>query len=202
MKNLGLLLLGALILSACGQSAGSPGTGSGRPELPTGIEVRFPAAPANAYLNLMTESGNSIYQLSVPEKATSIPVDSTKWVTQSANAVAIENYLPANATAKPAETKVVFLHWMMWRDANQNGKMDAGEQLDLMTHDRVVYAAQAVTAEYTTNNIHQLWSFRAGWSRAGHYVYLPIGAAYFERRFESSLPERYELHVPTPESSQ
>ena len=69
------LLLGAL-LSACGQSSNAA-TG-GRPELPTDSEVRHPAAPkgASVFLNLLTDAGESLYQVSVAADATATKVES------------------------------------------------------------------------------------------------------------------------------
>ncbi|WP_415787809.1 hypothetical protein [Deinococcus saxicola] len=43
------------------------------------MEVRFPAAPANAYLSLLTGDGRSLYQSSVPAGATSTEVDPARW---------------------------------------------------------------------------------------------------------------------------
>ncbi len=205
MKRLTLVpLLGALALSACG-SSGSPAGGSSRPDLPTGVEVRFPAAPVGALLSLQDDAGVSVYQLAVAQGKTSTDVDPTKWASQSANAQEVNALLPADykgSVVSAVGAKVLLLHWVMWQDANQNGKQDAGEALDLMTHDRVAYASGAVKVELTTGNIHQVWNFKAGWSRAAHYVYLPTGSDTYERRLESNALQRYELHVPTPVTSQ
>lgn len=197
-----LLLLGLPLLAACG--AANPGSGSGRPDLPTGIEVRFPAAPANAYLSLLTEEGKSIYQLSVPAGQTSIEVDSVHWQEQSAAAQPVEAFLPAgvSATVTPVDAKVNLLHWSMWQDKNANGTRDDGETLDLMTHDRVAYASQAVKVDFTAASMHQVWNLAQGWSRAEHYVYLPTGSTTYQRQFSTNPVERYELHVTTPVTSQ
>lgn len=201
---LGLLPLG---LIACGAATtGTPD--GGRPPLPTGAEVRFPAAPANAYLTLLTEGGQSVYQISVGVGKTSAEVDPARWTATSAQAVAVETLIPAGTTAAPtvsaAGTKVLLLHWMMWRDANTNGTRDAGEELALLSHDRVAYASADVTVDFTTTtpNMHQTWTLKSGWSRAEHYVYLPRDTATYQRTLSSSSLNRTTLHLPTPVTSQ
>ncbi|RJF72555.1 hypothetical protein D3875_14395 [Deinococcus cavernae] len=203
MKRFVPLLLGALLLGACSQSPG--GTGSGRPELSSGIEVRFPAAPSSAYLSLLTGSGESVYQVAVPAGATSVAVDGSKWGAQAANAESILEFLPAealNVSVNAAGIKANFLHWVMWQDKNSDGKLTAGEALDLMTHDRVAYVSQDAEVKFSTPSMNQVWKLKQGWSRAEHYVYLPTGSATYQRRLESSGVQRYELHLPTPVTSQ
>lgn len=196
-------LLGALTLSACASGGADVPQGSERPNLPTGVEVRFPAAPANAYLSLQNDAGQSVYQIGVEQGKTSAAVDPDKWAAQSAAAKDLSTLLPeASATIDPSGVKAVLLHWVMWQDANQNGKQDEGEALDLMTHDRVAYASAAVRVEVQGATMHELWKLKAGWSRAEHYVYLPKGKTVYERRFESNGLQRYELHLPTPVTSQ
>lgn len=202
MKRALFLIPGVVLLASCAQTASDGG--SARPNLPTGIEVRFPAAPANAYLSLLTEANESVYQVSVPAGSTAVAVDSTKWAAQSANAQAVGVFLPNQAVASVStlDAKINLLHWVMWQDKNTDGKMEAGEALDLMTHDRVAYASQAVTVEFTMNQIHEVWKLTQGWGRAEHYVYLPLDASTYERRLSSNPLQRYELHVETPLTSQ
>lgn len=203
MKHTLLLLLGGILLASCSQS--NAGDGSSRPPLPTGISVRFPAAPANAYLSLLTEGGESVYQLPVPAGQTSIAVDSTKWAAQSANALPILDFLPGNASAAGVNAegiKANLLHWVMWQDKNTNGTRDDSETLDLMSHDRVVYASQDAELKFSTPNMNQVWNFKQGWSRAEHYVYLPNGSNIYERRLSTAALQRYDLHVATPITSQ
>jgi hypothetical protein len=203
MGMLGLLSVGLMACSAA--SNASPG---GRPPLPTGAEVRFPAAPANAYLNLLTDSGTSVYQISVPVGNTSVAVDPAQWTATSSQAVPVETLLPAGVvgtpTVSPAGTKVLLLHWLMWHDKNTNGTRDAGEDLALLSHDRVAYASAAVTVDFTTvtPDMHQTWTLGAGWSRAEHYVFLPRGTTTYQRTLSSSAVYRTTLHLPTPEISQ
>lgn len=207
------LILPALLvaaLTACGAAPSSP-TG-GRPELPSGVEVRFPAAPAGApvYLNLMTETGESVYQKAVPTGATSVGVDSAAWTGKTSLlglARPLDSWLPEGAVTAPIvapDTPLLFLHWLMWQDKNSNGTREDGETLSLMTHDRVVYAQQAVGVNFATAepDMQQHWEFRAGWGRAQHYVYLPLNSATYRRQLESAGLERYTLHVPTPLTSQ
>ena len=200
--TLGPLTLGAVLLAAC--SAANPG--GERPPLPSGIEVRFPAAPANAFLSLLDESGKTVYQLAVPAGKTSIGVDAAGWATttQEASATDPKTYAPQDALlhVSSADLKIVLLHWVMWQDKNTNGQLDSGEQLDLMTHDRVTYANQTGDVHFTAGNMYQSWKFTQGWSRAEHYVYLPKNSATYQRSLTSSGLERYELHVSTPVTSQ
>lgn len=197
-----LTLLGGALLASC---ASNSGDGSSRPQLPSGISVRFPAAPANAYLSLLTDADESVYQLAVPAGSTSIAVDSSKWAAQSAKAKPILDFLPENAGPagiSVADVKANLLHWVMWQDKNTNGKRDTGETLDLMTHDRVAYASQAVEVKFSTPNMTQVWKLNEGWSRAEHYVYLPKGSSTYQRTLSSAGLQRYDLHVSTPVTSQ
>ncbi len=207
MNRLSLIALTGLglALSACGAS--SPAApGSGRPPLPTGVEVRFPAAPAGAYLSLLTADGAGVYQLSVPAGRTSVEVDPGRWAAQSSRAVPVAQLIPDGASnvSVPAGAKAVFLHWVMWQDRNANGTRDDGETLDLMTHDRVAYASQDLSVNFTTAtpDMRQTWTLTAGWSRAGHYVYLPRETPTYLRSLESEPLGRYTLHVETPVTSQ
>ncbi|MPY66669.1 hypothetical protein F8S09_08175 [Deinococcus sp. SDU3-2] len=202
-----LLLLSLLALTACGAGPSSP-TG-GRPELPTGVEVRHPAAPAGTtvYLNLLTESGESVYQQAVTAGATRTEVNPALWREQSGRARPIEDWLPEGADdlqVSAPGTPVLLLHWVMWQDRDGNGQRAAGETLDLMTHDRAVYAEKAVTVTFKTAapDMRQQWQFAAGWSRAEHYVYLPSGQSTYRRSLQTQGLGRYELHVPTPITSQ
>lgn len=200
---LGVLPLG---LMACGAaSTASPG---GRPALPTGAEVRFPAAPTGAYLNLLTDAGLSVYQISVSAASTSAEVDPAKWVATSSQAVAVETLIPTGTVGTPTVsapgTKVLLLHWLMWQDKNTNGTRDAGEDLALLSHDRVAYAGAAVTVDFTTAtpDMHEKWTLSAGWSRAEHYVFLPSNTATYQRTLSSNTLNRTTLHLPTPVTSQ
>lgn len=207
MRGLPLLaLLGAL--SACGNSSSPTG---GRPALPSGVEVRYPAAPSGAsvYLNLLTESGESVFQQAVTAGSTSTPinVDAASWQNRASLAEPVESLLPADAAEVQVSapgTRVLLLRWLMWQDGNSNGTRDPGEALDLMTHDRVVYAGGPVTVAFTTAEpkMIQRWQLGQGWGRAEHYVYLPLGEGTYRRSLESQGLQRYELHVPTPITSQ
>ncbi|GGS11410.1 hypothetical protein [Deinococcus sedimenti] len=199
------ILLGAA-LTACGAPSSPADPTGGRPPLPSGVEVRFPAAPANAYLSLVTAQGESVYQVAVPVGKTATDVDPLKWMTQSARAVDATTLIPAGAsvTVQPVNAKVLLLEWLMWQDRNANGTLDVGEALPLMTHDRVAYASGPVTAEFTTvtPNMRQRWMLAQGWSRAEHYVYLPLGSATYQRSLSTATIQRYTLHEPTPLTSQ
>lgn len=205
MKRAVPLLLLGLALTACG--AASPGGTGGRPPLPTGVEVRHPAAPAGTYLNLVTEAGESVYQKAVSTGATRTEVDPAAWQGKATLAQAVEGWIPAGATdvkVSAPGTGVVFLRWLMWQDKDSDGQRDEGETLDLMTHDRVVYAEKAVTVDFKTAapDMVQHWQFAQGWSRAEHYVYLPLNSTAYRRSLETQGLGRYELHVPTPVTSQ
>ncbi|AIZ46135.1 hypothetical protein QR90_15340 [Deinococcus radiopugnans] len=210
MKRLNLIALSGLGLLLASCSAGSPALpDGGRPPLPTGVEVRFPAAPANAYLSLLTEDGQSVYQLSVPAGATRSEVDPDGWKAEEKNAQDVALVLPAGSVTDGAKSnigdaQVCFLRWAMWRDGNTNGKRDDGETLNLMTHDRVAYASQPFTVVFktATPDMQQTWKLKAGWSRAEHYVYLPQGTSTYLRSLESDPVQRYTLHVETPVTSQ
>ncbi|MFN4250911.1 hypothetical protein [Deinococcus sp.] len=195
-------LLGAA-LTACGASSSPTG---GRPPLPSGVEVRFPAAPAGAYLSLVTDGGESVYQLAVPTGKTAVDVDPLKWINQTDRAVDAATLIPAGAsvTVAPAAAKVLLLEWTMWQDRNANGTLDVGETLPLMTHDRVAYASAAVTADFRTPvpDMRQRWNLAQGWTRAEHYVYLPDGSRTYQRSLETAGLQRYTLHEPTPVTSQ
>ena len=203
-----LLALLGLTLSACsGGSGGSPT--ANRPPLPTGVEVRHPAAPSGAsvYLNLLTDAGESVYQKAVTAGSTKTEVDPAAWKARSALAQPIETLLPTGATGVTVSktgVPVLFLRWVMWQDRDGNGQRGDAETMDLMSHDRAVYAAEAVTADFTTvtPKMVQRWQFAPGWSRAEHYVYLPTGEDTYRRSLESSGVQRYELHVTTPVTSQ
>lgn len=125
---------------------------------------------------------------------------------------ALTALLPAGASgvsnSEPA-AQVLLLRWVKWQDSNSNGVRDAGEDLPLMSHDRAVYADTAVKLSFqtATPNMKQSWTFAAGWSRAAHYVYLPEDSAVYQsatyqRRLSSDPVQRYELHEPTPVTSQ
>lgn len=202
-----LLLAGvALMLSACsGGGSGAPDPG-GRPALPTGAEVRFPAAPANAFLSLVAEDGTSPYNVQVAAGATVAEVDPTKLPAKPANTVAVGTLVPAGATEITSTdgAKVLLLKWVMWQDKNNSLTRDPGEELDLMTHDRVAYASvpTKVSFKTATPDMQQTWTLDQGWSRAEHYVYLPRNTTTYKRSLESAALVRYTLHVTTPITSQ
>ncbi len=210
MRRLNVLALAGLGLLLASCSAGSPAApDGGRPPLPTGVEVRFPAAPTNAYLSLLAGDGRSVYQLSVAAGATRTEVNPDSWKAEEKNAQDAALVLPTgivegSLNLNAGDATVLFLRWAMWRDANTNGVRDDGETLNLMTHDRVTYASQPVTATFntTTPDMQQTWNLKAGWSRAEHYVYLPEGSKTYRRSLESSAVQRYTLHVDTPVTSQ
>ncbi|SMB96258.1 hypothetical protein [Deinococcus hopiensis] len=208
MKRAAILTVLGLTLTACaGGSAGSPT--SNRPPLPTGVEVRYPAAPSGAsvYLNLLTDGGESVYQKAVTAGSVKTEVDPVTWKAKSALAAPIEGLIPAgaiNAAVSKLGVPVLLLHWVMWQDRDGNGQRGEGETLDLMSHDRVAYASEAVSADFTTASpkMVQHWQFAQGWGRAEHNVYLPLGDVTYRRTLESSVLQRYELHVATPVTSQ
>ena len=195
----------ALGLSACGQGTADTSV-PGLPPLPTGVEVRFPAAPANTYLSLTTDAGESVYQLPVTAGQTSAAPNPLQWRAASERAVAAETLVPQGVTASlsPGGVKALLLHWVMWQDKNSDGKQDSGEALDLMTHDRVAYASAAlrVTFQTTSPDMTQVWALREGWSRAEHEVYLPLGSQTYRRSLRSADVQQYTLHVTTPITSQ
>jgi hypothetical protein len=209
MKHLQLAAgLLPLLLIACTQGNSSPG--GTLPELPTGAEVCSTAVPGGApvYLSLLTDSGESVYQTTAAAGNTVTPVDPSAWKTKNiGRTVAIETLIPAGATSvnvSTAGTQVLLLHWTMWQDKNTNGKLDDGEALPLLTHDRVAYSERALSVSFQTASpkMVQTWTLSQGWSRAAHYVYRPSdGLDQFQRSLESTLPQRYELHIPTPITS-
>ncbi|GAA4009858.1 hypothetical protein GCM10022631_22940 [Deinococcus rubellus] len=199
------LLLGAL-LSACGQS--SPATG-GRPELPTDSEVRHPAAPKGTpvFLSLLTDANESLYQTSVAADATTTKVDPLALGNKyQGRTVPISAALPEDAVdvkVSDSAAKVLLLHWVMWQDRNSNGQLDDGENLPLLTHDRVVYADRAVSVTFQTltPDMLQSWNFALGWSRAEHFVYQPLTTQTYRRSLTTNGLNRFELHQPTPITS-
>ena len=200
------LLLGAL-LSACGQSSNAA-TG-GRPDLPTDSEVRHPAAPKGApvFLNLLTDANESLYQVSVAADTTSTKVNPLALGDKyQGRTVPISAALPEDAAdvkVSDSAARLLLLHWVMWQDKNSNGQLDGGESLPLLTHDRVVYADRAVnvTFQTLTPDMLQSWNFAAGWSRAEHFVYQPLGTQTFRRSLKTNGLNRFELHLPTPITS-
>ena len=195
----------ALLLAGCGAGTSTsavPATpGGGAPALPTGAEVRHPAAPTGnpVYLNLLSDGGESFYQVAVKAGDTSTAVNPAKWrgtALVPAGANSVSNCEPS--------AQVLLLRWAMWQDTNSNGTRDAGEDLPLMSHDRAAYADKAVTLSFLTAapNMKQTWNFAAGWSRAAHYVYLPDDSSTYQRSLSSDPVQRYELHELTPITSQ
>ena len=203
----------ALLLAGCGSSttpAVAANPGGGAPALPTGAEVRHPAAPGGnpVFLNLLSDAEDSYYQVAVRAGDTSMAVNPVKWRgKETGKTGALTALLPAGASgvsnSEPA-AQVLLLHWVMWQDANSNGARDAGEDLPLMSSDRAVYADKAVTVDFKTASpdMQQHWNFAAGWSRAAHYVYLPEDNSTYQRSLSSDPVQRYELHEPTPITSQ
>lgn len=204
MKRLSMkALLGGVVLTSalvsCGQNGSAPDLG-GLPPLPSGITVRFDAAPANTYLTLSTDedaASKVVYVRAVPTGATSYTPDLNDWKALSKDAQPLS--LPGGQTT-PA---VLFLKWGMFQDKNSNGKPDDGEWLDRMTHDRVAYAEKAFQAEFDSpGNMRQSWTIAAGWSRAEHYVYAPREDKYDYRRLSRSTAAwDFWLHTATPVTS-
>ena len=201
------LLIPALVLAACGAAPSAPD--GGRPPLPTGVEVRFPAAPAGSFLTLVTAQGESVYEVPVPAGTTVLAVNPARWAGASARAQELSTLLPAgmvagSLTQSTPGARVTLLEWLMWRDHNSNGTRDEGEKLALMSHDRVVYSTQAADVSFRSASpeMQQRWTFEAGWSRAEHYVYLPLNSATYQRSLSSAATDRYTLHEPTPVTSQ
>ena len=204
----------ALLLAGCGAGTSTsavPATpGGGAPALPTGAEVRHPAAPTGnpVYLDLLSDGGESFYQVTVKAGDTSTAVNPAKWRGKEVGKTgALTALVPAGASSvsnSESAAQVLLLRWAMWQDANSNGARDAGEDLPLMSHDRAVYADKAVTLSFLTAapNMKQSWNFAAGWSRAAHYVYLPDDSSTYQHSLSSDLVQRYELHEPTPITSQ
>ena len=204
----------ALLLAACGSSTVSAPTaatpGGGAPALPTGAEVRHPAAPTGnpVFLTLLSDSGESFYQVAVKAGDTSTAVNPAKWRGKEVGKTgALTALVPAGASGvsnSEPTAQVLLLRWAMWQDANSNGAREVGEDLPLMSSDRAVYADKAVTLGFQTAapNMKQTWNFAAGWSRAAHYVYLPDDSATYQRSLSSDPVQRYELHEPTPVTSQ
>ena len=204
----------ALLLAGCGTSTSVSGVpsvpGGGAPALPSGAEVRHPAAPTGTpvFLTLLSDSGESFYQVAVEAGATSTEVDPARWRGKSVGkTAALTALLPARASGvsnSEPTAQVLLLRWAMWQDANSNGAREVGEDLPLMSSDRAVYTDKAVTLGFQTTapNMQQTWNFAAGWSRAAHYVYLPDDSATYQRSLSSDPVQRYELHEPTPITSQ
>lgn len=193
------LLGGVLVTSAlvsCAQQGAGPDLG-GLPPLPSGITVRFDAAPANTYLTLSTEGGEVVYQKAVNEGAMSFTPDLNDWRSLSSRAAAIK--LNTGVTTEP----LLFLKWGMFQDKNKSGKPDEGEWLDRMTHDRVAYAEKAFRVEFDTETppMHHVWALSQGWSRAEHYVYRPLGSSTFQRLSRSTAAWDFWLHPATPVTS-
>lgn len=197
----GLLMAG---LSAC--SAGQTSVGGGLPPLPSGAEVRHPAAPSGApvYLNLLTDDGLSLYQAQVKAGTTVTPVEPLKWRGKEAGLTRpIVDLLPEGASISNTAAKVLLARWVAWQDKNENGTRDDGEALPLMTHDRCAYASAAVTASFQTltPEMVQTWRLEGGWTRLEHYVYRPLDSGTYRRSLTSSSVEIFELHEPTPVTS-
>ena len=199
------VLLGSLLTACSGGTASPTGT---VPDLPTGAEVRHPAAPAGSpvYLSLLTDAGESLYQTAVAAGETTTSVDPVKWQGKEVGrTVRADTLAPADASTvklSAADTQVL-LHWTLWQDSNNDGQLNDGEALPLMTHDRVAYSSAPLTLSFTTADpkMNQSWQLAQGWSRAAHYVYLPNTSDTYRRSLSSTLPQRYELHQPTPITS-
>jgi hypothetical protein len=208
-----LPLCSALLLAGCGGGSGSVAStpalpGGGAPALPTGAEVRHPAAPVGnpVYLSLMSDADESFYQVAVKAGDTVTAINPVKWRGKEVGkTVDVSTLIPAGAVQAPTSaSQVLLLHWAMWQDANSNGARDAGETLPLLSHDRAVYSDKAGTATFrtATPNMDQNWNFTQGWSRAAHYVYLPEDSSAYQRSLASDPVQRYELHEPTDITSQ
>ena len=200
------VLLGSLLTACSGGTASPTGT---VPDLPTGAEVRHPAAPAGSpvYLSLLTDAGESLYQTAVAAGETVTSVDPAKWQgKETGRTVRADTLAPAGASninLSAADTQVLLLHWTLWQDANNDGTLNDGEALALLTHDRVAYSSAPLTLSFQTADpkMNQSWQLAQGWSRAAHFVYLPNGSTTYQRSLNSALPQRYDLHLPTPITS-
>ncbi len=108
-----------------------------------------------------------------------------------------------SVTVTPADVKTCYVYFVAYTDSNRNGLPESSE-VRYMTHDVLSYADKTVTLSFLTAapNMKQTWNFAAGWSRAAHYVYLPDDSATYLRSLNSDPVQRYELHEPTPFTSQ
>lgn len=203
-----------LLLASCGSGSGSVASpsaatpGGGAPALPSASEVRHPAAPAGTpvFLSLLSDGGESFYQVAVKAGDTSTAINPARWRGKEAGkTVDIATLIPAGAvqTSVPS-AQVLLLHWVMWQDVNSSGVRDAGEALPLLSHDRAAYSDRAVAVSFqtATPNMKQTWNFAQGWSRAAQYVYLPEDSKTYQRSLSTDPLQRYELHEPTDITSQ
>lgn len=209
VKGLALLALGGL-LAACSMGGGGVPTGGGRPDLPSVSRVSFPAPLGGdrLYLRLQDENGTSVYQVGVPGSAREVSISPGGWLGKQGGLTLhpLSELLPtgaANVVQSNPSAQAALLEWVVWRDVNANGVLDPGEALDLMTHDRVLYASAPATLSFTTADpdMRQSWALTAGWSRAEHYVYLPDGQSQYLRSFQSTASYVFSLHAPTPDNS-
>ena len=205
MRRLVPVALG-LLLAACAQG-GTPSAG-GRPELPETSRVAFPAAPGGApvYLSLLTDDGQGLYQVPVPAGAGEVSVNPAIWQAITPPTVPARSVVPDDAqdvSLSNDNARLALFHWTLWQDVNGDGKLQDGEALPLMTHDRVAYASSAFTLSFQdlTPDMQERWSLPAGWSRAQHYVYLPKGSPTYRRSVEGTALYDFALHTPTPVTS-
>ncbi len=204
MRRAALLALG-LLLAACSQ--GEP-SGGGRPDLPETSRVAFPAAPggASVYLSLLTDDGQTLYQRAVPAGATEVSVSPAQWLNVTPPTVPALTLVPDDAQdvrLSDPGARIALFHWTLWQDANADGRLQNGEALDLMTHDRVAYASAAFTLTFQdlTPDMQERWTLPQGWSRASHYVYLPKGSTTYRRSVDGVPTYDFTLHTPTPVTS-
>lgn len=210
MKRLLAALAALSLLGACGQSSAPT---QPRPSLPVGGLIEFPAAPADARLSLVDTSGAAVWTRAVPVGATSLPFDRRDLNTLTAAEVSAGEAFAGSAdlTLSRPEARLRVLRLVMWRDANGNGALDPGEALNLSTHDRVVWASDALRVEYRTpsgtehpalgRNIAHRWEVQSGWQQLAHRVYLPLGSDTYRRSMNSVTEFRFVLREPTPERS-
>lgn len=210
MKRLLVAVAALSLLGACGQSSAPT---QPRPSLPVGGLIEFPAAPAGARVSLLDTSGAVVWTRTVSAGATSLPFDRRDLNTLTAAEVPAGEVFAgaADLTLSRPGARLRVLRLVMWRDANGNGTFDPSEALNLDTHDRVVWASEAVRVEYRTpsgtdhpalgRTIAHRWEVQAGWQQLSHRVYLPLGSDTHRRSMNSSPEYRFVLREPTPERS-
>lgn len=208
-----LLLPLAGALASCGQGAGMiPLPPNGLPPVAdAAVTVRFPAQPcADTYFVLRDEGGvvRSKTPLGAGASCTTLTlaksdVLSALGATPRVDARTLVPNGAVNVTVSNETARVAALRPAMFKDADRDGTLDAGEELPLMTHDLLVYAESSFTASFETRgpDVRHTWNVAPEFSRVQHYVYLPFGSQLYRRSMTSTQKLRLELHVPTPVTS-